>query len=42
MNDIERKKYIRWCIAGAIGVAFVAAGDWLLGLVPLQEGDDGM
>ena len=42
MNDIERKKYIRWCIAGAIGVAFVAAGDWLLGFVPLKEGDDGM
>ena len=42
MNDDERKKYIRWCIAGAIGVAFVAAGDWLLGLVPLQEGDVGM
>lgn len=42
MNDVERKKYIRWCITGAIGVAFVAAGDWLLGCVPLQEGDDGM
>ncbi len=42
MSSFDSNKYIRCCILGAIGVAFVAAGDWLLGCVPLHNGDDGM
>ena len=36
------KKLIRWCILGAIGGILMAAGDWLLGCVPLQKTDTGM
>ena len=38
----ERPKFIRWCILGAAGAVLMAAGDWLLGCVPLQETDAGM
>ena len=34
--------FIRWCILGAIGGVLMAAGDWLLGCVPLQQTDAGM
>ena len=36
------EKLIRWCILGAIGGILMAAGDWLLGCIPLQETDTGM
>ena len=42
MNRKESKKFIRWCILGAIGCSFMAAGDWLLGCIPLQETDSGL
>ena len=42
MQTRENEKFIRWCIWGAIGCIFMAAGDWLLGCVPLQETDTGM
>ena len=42
MNRKESKKFIRWCILGAIGCGFLAAGDWLLGCIPLQETDSGL
>ena len=42
MKTEENEKFIRWCIWGAIGCMFMAAGDWLLGYVPLQEADTGM
>ena len=42
MNRKANKPFIRWCILGAIGCGFMAAGDWLLGCVPLQETDTGM
>ncbi len=35
-------KWIRWCVLGAIGCICMAAGDWLLGCVPLQRADSGM
>ena len=38
----EEGKFIRWCILGAIGGVLMAAGDWLLGCVPLQQTDAGM
>ena len=38
----EQEKFIRCCILGAIGGILMAAGDWLLGCVPLQETDTGM
>ena len=38
----ENEKFIRWCILGAIGGILMAAGDWLLGCIPLQETDTGM
>ncbi len=41
-QDKENKKFIRWCILGAIGGILMAAGDWLLGCIPLQETDTGM
>ena len=37
MKTKESKKFIRWCILGAIGGILMAAGDWLLGCIPLQE-----
>ena len=42
MKTEELKKPIRWYILGAIGAVLMAAGDWLLGCVPLQAGDTGM
>ena len=38
----ENGKCIRWCILGAIGGILMAAGDWLLGCIPLQGTDTGM
>jgi len=31
MKKEETKQFIRWCILGAVGCGFMAAGDWLLG-----------
>ena len=42
MNRKESKMFIRWGILGAIGCGFMAAGDWLLGCIPLQETDTGL
>lgn len=42
MKREKNERLIRWCILGAIGGAFMAAGDWLLGCIPLQETDTGM
>lgn len=39
MKTKETKHFIRWCILGAIGCGLMAAGDWLLGCVPLQKTD---
>lgn len=41
-QDTENKKFIRWCILGAIGGILMATGDWLLGCIPLQETDTGI
>lgn len=38
----EHKKFIRWCILGTIGGICMAAGDWLLGCIPLQGTGTGM
>ena len=42
MKTEKPKKLIRWCILGAVGCGFMAAGDWLLGCIPLQETDTGL
>ena len=42
MKKEEKKQFLRYCILGAIGGILMAAGDWLLGCVPLQETDTGM
>ena len=42
MKTEKQEKFIRCCILGAIGGILMAAGDWLLGCVPLQETDTGM
>lgn len=42
MKTQDSKNFIRWCILGALGGVCMAAGDWLLGCIPLQAGDDGM
>ena len=42
MKKEESKEFIHRCILGAIGCGFMAAGDWLLGCVPLQAADTGM
>ena len=42
MKTEEQEKFIRCCILGAIGGILMAAGDWLLGCVPLQETNTGM
>ena len=39
MKTEEQRKLIRCCILGAIGGILMAAGDWLLGCVPLQKTD---
>ena len=42
MRAEEHEKYIRWCILGAVGGILMAAGDWLLGCIPIQGTDTGM
>ena len=42
MNRKANKPFIRWCILGAVGCGFMAAGDWLLRCIPLQETDTGL
>ena len=42
MKKEKSKQFIHWCTLGAIGGIFMAAGDWLLGCIPLQETDTGM
>ena len=42
MKTKKPKKLIRWYILGAIGAVLMAAGDWLLGCIPLQETDTGL
>ena len=42
MNRKANKPFIRCCILGAIGGILMAAGDWLLGCIPLQETDTGL
>ena len=42
MKPEEHEKFIRWCILGAIGGILMAAGDWLLGCIPLRETDTEM
>ncbi len=42
MKTEEKGKFIRWCILGAIGGIWMAAGDWLLGCIPLDGADTGM
>ena len=42
MKKEESKQFIRWCILGAIGCGFMAAGDWLLSCIPLQQTDTGL
>ena len=42
MKKEEKEPFIQCCILGAIGGVLMAAGDWLLGCVPLQKTDTGM
>lgn len=42
MKNEERSQFIRWCILGAVGGVLMAAGDWLLGCIPLEGTDTGM
>ena len=42
MKTEKPKKLIRWYILGAIGAVLMAAGDWLLGCIPLQQTDTGL
>ena len=42
MKTEANEAFIRWCILGAIGGILMAAGDWLLGCIPLQETDTGL
>ena len=42
MKKEKTKLFIRSCILGAGGCGFMAAGDWLLGCIPLQETDTGL
>ena len=42
MKTENNEKLVQWCILGAIGGILMAAGDWLLGCIPLQETDTGM
>ena len=42
MKTKETKQFIHWCILGAIGCGLMAAGDWLLGCIPLQQTDTGL
>ena len=38
----EKKRFIRWCVLGTIGGVLMAAGDWLLGCIPIRGTDTGM
>ena len=42
MKTEAHKKYIRWCLLGAVGGILMAAGDWLLRCIPIQGTDTGM
>ena len=42
MKKEEKKPFIQCYILGAIGGILMAAGDWLLGCVPLQNTDTGL
>lgn len=42
MKKEETKQFICRCILGASGGMLMAAGDWLLGCVPLQKTDTGL
>ena len=42
MKTETREWAIRWYILGAIGGICMAAGDWLLGCIPIQAADTGM
>ncbi len=42
MKAEEKERLTRWYILGAIGGICMAAGDWLLGCIPLQGTDTGM
>ena len=42
MKKEEKKPFIQCCILDAIGCGLMAAGDWLLGYVPLQKTDTGL
>lgn len=42
MKAEESRALTRWYILGAVGGVLMAAGDWLLGCVPLQATDTGM
>lgn len=42
MRTEEHKKTARRYILGAIGGVFMAAGDWLLGCIPIEGSDTGM
>ncbi len=42
MKTEGNEKIIRWYILGAIGGILMAAGDWLLGCIPIQGTDTGM
>ncbi len=42
MKTEEKNLFIRRCILGAIGGILMAAGDWLLGCIPIQAADTGM
>lgn len=42
MKTEEHKKTARRYILGAIGGVFMAAGDWLLGCIPIEGSDTGM
>ena len=42
MKTEARKMLVRWYILGAIGGILMAAGDWLLGCIPIEGTDTGM
>ncbi len=42
MKTEESKTLIRWYMLGVIGGILMAAGDWLLGCIPLQGTDNGI
>ena len=42
MKTEENKRFTQWYILGAIGGVLMAAGDWLLGCIPIQATDSGI